>query len=346
MTLQPIAQAKKDQQIQDTKGSQGRQRTLSALHLFRKDYIASQPKNSKDWFSKQAWSEVQQAFDELPEHRVLHYRNQKTLNVLKEHGERNQGYSTMLLMSSTNKTPSSNLCLGPSTNCENRVSLNQNQEHCRVEGTNHDASILANLLPADPDKLREATNSVADMACASTNVASEHLTSTDATIWPVGETNVLAHLVATRSRGVTLSNAMKDFNRRCQIIAGKPTASPSFPEKVVIHGKCGSLCQLEFSAVERLIHGKVCEALARLVSFDKPTKVVQQDVLVASRCEYDDGSSYVQYFFMTSVSNKGGFNKADSVQVLCTVVDRRSDDDYVSRLNRVHVGRGFRFLSV
>ena len=340
MTLQPVAQAKKDQQIQDTKGSQGRQRTLSALHLFRKDYIASQPQKSKDWCSKQAWSEARQAFHELPEQRVLHYRNQQTLNALKEKGERNQGYSTVLLMSSSNKTPQSNLGLELPTNSENRVALNQNEEHCRVEGINDDAPILANLLPADPDKLREATHSIANMARASANGAIEHVTSTDATIWPVGETNVLAHLVATRSKGVTLSNAMKEFTQRCQVIAGEPTANPSFPQKVLIHGKCGSL---EFTAVERLLHSKICEALEQLVSFDKPTKVVQHDVLVASRCEYDDGSSFVQYFFMTSVSNKGGFNKADSVQVLCKVVDRRSDDDYVSRLNRDHVDRSFCF---
>ena len=149
------------------------------------------------------------------------------------------------------------------------------------------------------------------------------------TVWPVEEWNALATLAGTRASGKTLVQASNEFSDKSQVIAGSREGEPEFPNKVTIHGKCGVLCQSEFSARERMMHGKVCDALAELVSFDKPTRVVQKDILVSCRIEHTDGE-VMRYFFMISISKKGGFNKAGSVQVQCSVIHQRSNDVYAS----------------
>lgn len=68
----------------------------------------------------------------------------------------------------------------------------------------------------------------------------------------------------------------------------------------------------------------------KTVSFDKPTKVVQSDVLIA--CLVECGSDKIlHYFFITAISGKGGYNKPDAVHVFCKLVSHNGDDDFATR---------------
>lgn len=299
---------------------------LSALHLFRRDYMAGNSQKRQDWFSKGAWEEVRAAFQALqPERREI-YERERLNHVEKEKNlrpsSRKQSAQPLLLLQ------------GRQNKSEEIVSdeteLHSGQEP-PISGINISAPILANLLPADFDELKHATLSLSNMSKASRSYATEQNKSNDATAWPVGESNVLAVLATTTAKRISLKQAGSEFSKKCQVVSGPEPGKDVFPERVIIHGQCGRLCQLDYSTIERLMHSKVVEALSAAASFDKPTKVVQGDVLVACHIECGLGK-LVWYFFITSVSQKGGYNKSEAVHVLCDVVHRRDHaDDFAAR---------------
>lgn len=299
---------------------------LSALHLFRKDYIAGNSQNRQDWFSKGAWEEVRAAFQALqPERREI-YERERLNNVEKEKnlraGSKKQSTQPLLLLQGRQNKSEEIVA--------HETELHSGEEPS-VSGIDVSAPVLANLLPADFDELNHATTSLANMSKVTRSYATEQNKSTDATTWPVGESNVLAALATTTAKGVSLKQAGKDFSKKCQMVSGPEPGKDVFPETVIIHGQCGTLCQLDYSTKDRLRHSKVAEALSAAASFDKPTKVVQGDVLLACHIECGLGK-LMWYFFITAVSQKGGYNKPDAVHVLCDVVDRRDDaDDFAAR---------------
>lgn len=307
---------------------------MSPLHYFRRDYIASQQcAGPKNWFSTESWEEVRAAYNALSVERKQRYERERAYNLEKARCEGTAANK------STNKRSQPLLLLGSNRPLAQQTQQQQDAAVVQsgpagiepmVSGLNHPASVLANLLPGDFDKLKSASGNLVDMSRATRLCASEHLKSGDATVWPVEASNVLASLVTIRAKGLTLNDAHKDFCNRCQIIAGPRAGEPEFPKSVFIHGQCGTLCQLEYSTLDRLRHVKVVDALSEAVAFNKPTKVVQDDVLIACCAECGD-QKIMHYFFMTAISNKGGYSKADSVQIFCKVVDRRSDDDYAAR---------------
>lgn len=302
---------------------------MSALHLFRKQYIAGKERSEGSWCSKEAWEEVRNAYNMLPPERQAIFEKEQKANVDHEKSLPRRQQSLMPLVVSTKYSAktSSNGELGSDIE---RLETEKANEPPTVAGTNCAAPILTNLLPADFDKLVAATSSLEDLSNETNSCAADFVNSSDTTFWPVEESNVLACLAATQAKGMTLRGACKEFYERCQVIAGPEQNQEEFPASVTIHGMCGALCQLEHSAKERLLYGQIVDALEKTVSFDKPTKVVQSDVLIA--CLVECGSDKIlHYFFITAISGKGGYNKPDAVHVFCKLVSHNGDDDFATR---------------
>ena len=294
---------------------------LSTLHLFRRDYIAGQP--NRQWISKDGWAEVRAAFSTLSADRKAMYDREKQQNVEKEKHMREsvkkQSDEPILVVQ-----PGGRGARGDTIQTRD----DRKQQHLGIEpkvsGLNRSAHVLANLLPSDSEELKDTTTDLQKMSRQTRSYATECNSSGGTNVWPVGETNVLSSLASSRAKGLTLQQATKSFADKCQVIAGPGPDEAPFPRSITIHGKCGALCQLEHSTLERLLHGKITDALQQSVAFDKPTKVVQADVLIAAGIDCG-GNRVMKYFFATSVSNKGGYNKPDAVHVMCHVV--RANDE-------------------
>lgn len=307
---------------------------MSALHLFRRDYIAGQPKG-KDWFSAAGWAEVKQAFQALSLERRELYESQRQHLVERErHLQRAhpQSRDCGILLLSSKPTVS-----GMSTSQLCKPEGMDDMDLCALpccRGTGHSAPLLANLLPGELQEVDKAAKSAQAFLVATEKHAAQQ---TDQTAWPLDESNVLSTLATTRAKGHSLKEATRDFCRKSQVIAGPKPDQPLFPSTVVIHGKCSGLCQLEHSVQERVAFNKVVQALTDLSSWDKPTKVVQADVLLACSVLGGDGRPpTVLYCFLTAVSSKGGYNPADAVYLLCDVCSGSPDGTdgcYESRLS-------------
>ena len=300
---------------------------LSALHLFRRDYMTQkvQPDSAESWVSKEAWDEVRQAFCNLPLERRESYEKQRLAHIDRERCLRP-------ITNQTRPSDSGILLLGngkkPQQATHDLVTLadEQNQLRPLIPDTKCPAPILANLLPSDFDKMKHATNNIDNCLQETLKQAREHVGADHTVAWPVQESNVLSALAGVRGKGMTLRDAHKDFASKCNMVAGPATGQQESPNTILIHGKCGTLCQLEHLPSQRVLHRKIANGLQEAVSFDKPTRVVQDDVLIACKAEYKDRIT-MYYMFLTSVSGKGGYHKPDCVQILLEVVSRRSDDD-------------------
>lgn len=302
---------------------------LSALHLFRRDYVAGKKEIDKrtNWVSAEAWNEVRDAFHALPPERKESYEKQRLNHVDREkslRGVKKQSDQPILLLSSRSSRTQQV--------AERKSMLMHSGHEPLVAGINDAAPILANLLPADFDEMCAATENVEDMSKVTRGYATEQNKSTD-TVWPVGEANVLAAMTVASAKGYTLKQAQKDFTQKCQVVCGPEPGLDTFPTKVMIHGQCGALCQLEHSVHLRLLHQRISDALKQAVSFDKPTKAVQSDVLTACRTDHATIGKMMRYFFITAISDTGGYNKPDAVHVMCNVIHQRDmADDLATQL--------------
>lgn len=297
---------------------------LSAIHLFRRDLVAGQ--KGTNWVSRNAWADARDAFNALPPDRQESYETQRLNHVDRERSLRGvskkQSDQPILLLSGS-KTLDRQVA--------ERESKHSGHEPL-VAGINDAAPILANLLPADFDQLCAATGSLEDMSKATRGYATEQNKSTE-TVWPVGEANVLAAMTVAHAKGYSLKQAKKEFTQKCQVVCGPEAGLETFPKTVMIHGQCSALCQLEHSVHLRLLHEKISDALKEAVSFDKPTKVAQSDVLTACRIDHATMGKMMRYFFITAVSDKGGYNKPDAVHVMCDVIHQRDTaDDLATQL--------------
>ena len=303
---------------------------MSALHLFRRQYMQGKHDAPHGpWCSKEAWQEVRCAFDSLPQERKDAFEKERLALVGQNKTLTKKKSEIMPLLVSSKgcpKTTSSLAGEGSTSEIVKVADASVPSNVLTVAGTSCQAPILSNLLPSDSSDLTNATSSLEDLAKATTKRAAELLESTETTVWPVEESNVLACLTATRAKGMSLQGACKEFSERCQMIAGPESDQVEFPQTVTIHGQCGALCQLEYTVRERLLHGEIVSALQKVASFDKPTKVVQSDMLLV--CLVNCGGNITtKYFFLTAVSNKGGYNKPDAVHVLCKLVSQDHRDD-------------------
>lgn len=326
----PQPQVSNGDELEDNESSTTTARfsRLSALHLFRRDYIAgfqSTNTEKRNWFSADAWREVREVFASLPRERQQCYERERDHILERERclpKPQKKNESTSVLLLATRRPASSQ--------AQTEVQVPSQHLGCDeplVSGINASAPVLGNLMPGDREKLQRATQDLDSLSRVSRGCARECIESGDTTVWPVDESQILASLVSLRAKGKTLSNAASEFSDRCQTVAGPDPSQPAFPKTVEIHGQCGTLCQLEYSTADRLQHGQIVSALQQACSFDKPTKAVQADVLIAA-CVEGGGSKTLTYFFMTAISGKGGYIKPDSVQILCKVLSRRSGDDF------------------
>ena len=300
---------------------------LSALHLFRRDYMTQkvQPELSESWFSKEAWGEVREAFGNLPLERREGYEKQRLAHIDRERCLRpitnqTRPSNSGILLIGNGKKPQQATC--------DAVTLagEQNQLGTLIPDTKCPAPILANLLPPDFEKMKHATTNIDNCLQETLKHGREYVGAGHTAAWPVEESNVLTALAGVRGKGMTLHDAHRDFSSKCNMVAGPTTGQQEFPNSIMIHGKCGVLCQLEHLPSQRVLHRKIADGLQRTVDFDKPTRVVQDDVLIACKAEYKDRKK-MYYMFMTSVSGKGGFHKPDCVQILLKVVSQCCDDD-------------------
>lgn len=209
---------------------------LSPLHFFRKDYMRQHKGNP---VSRESWADVKAAFAQLNEVQLARYNSLCTL-------EQERGRCMHQLKRLQGEPQPHQIVVIPSAG--HVAAPHIEPEFSGVDDTSQ--PIFGDLLPADFDLLRRCSERVEDLQPAARKSALQ--CSTDSDIhWPLEESNVLAALVSASAKEGGMKAAGKEFKKRCQVIAGPDGAGKVFPSKVQIHGKCGSVCVLETSVLER-----------------------------------------------------------------------------------------------
>lgn len=300
---------------------------LTPLHLFRKDYMMQHKASRSNWMSREAWAEIKDAFGRLEPAVCRRYDAQCVLNRDKSQHSRQlrslqpepQRLLDDVVIGSVNgvAVPPHGVVASA-----NPASLQPGEN--MVEALGKPRPIFGDLLPPDFDALNQAAESVESLQSAERTTISN--TSLQQEVhWPVEESNVLASLVGAHATHSNLARAGKEFTKRSQVIAG-PDGTSVFPNKVEIHGKCGQLCLLETTMAERTLFDKIVSGLAAMVSSGTPIKMVQADILLAVVSTHCNNSKSVQYFYVSGISCKGGYQKPDAVHISCRVLNRSSDD--------------------